>query len=541
MEKANSKQAVKRAAKRTAGVVLCGVLALVWGLGPAPRAHADIPSATDKALVWLKHQQDETKGFAFDGLVDSFEDYWAPNTPKQIVYTYDQAVAATAFIAAGDRARAEKILNKMRDIQDPSGYWLNSYWYNNGAGEEIREHVGPVVWVAMAVMAYEKQYGDTRYRNMAVKALDWSLQYQQANGGVAGGWSGWTNANEPWTSTEHNLDIYPTLRYFASAETSRASAYNTAAARVKTFLDTKVWNDSRKNFYGGWKNDTNLVDPFVPMDVNPWGVLALGLSGAHDYQSALSYVENANGNPGTLANPRYKYTLTYDNAGNTMTAYDFDWDGANNPLYDAQGNLIGYSGPDIWLEGSAFMSAAYYLQGNTAKADSILNELAKKQGTSGASTGGLPYSLKGTSNSYWVMAQQNSVSSTGWFVLAAKRFNPFQGSFMNASGNPGGGNNGGGSNPGTGTGTEIVTTDYKINVTNSGGARIVFTPATSALYVDIHYKLDNGPQQNLRMSGSGTNWNYTVAGWSAGKKLEYWFTYEKSGPQYDSPHYTFTQ
>ncbi|MCZ8518643.1 MULTISPECIES: fibronectin type III domain-containing protein [Paenibacillus] len=609
---------------RTAAALLGGVVALTAVLGPlpAPRAYADPASASNQALIWLKTQQDVTAGLAFDGLVDSFEDYWGPNNPKQIVYTYDQAVAAIAFITKGERARAEKVLNKMRDIQDPSGFWLNSYWYNNGAGEEIRKHVGPVVWMAMAVMAYEKQYNDTRYRSMAVKALDWSLQYKKPHGGISGGWSGWTNADEPWTSTEHNIDLYPTLRYFASVEPAKASAYSSAADGVKRFLDNTVWNDSLKRWNGGWKDNTGLIDPNVPLDVNPWGVLALGLTGTRSYQSSLAYVENANGSPGTLANPKYKQTLTYNDQGGVMTAYDFDWSDEVKPAYDDNGNPIGSSGPDIWLEGSAFMSAAYYLQGNTAKADSILNELAKKQGTSGPSTGGLPYSLKGTHNGYWTMAQQNCVSSTGWFILAAQRFNPFQGQYMTGTGG-GGGDTAAPSAPGglvstgktassvtlkwnastdnvgvtgytvgygsgslnvsgttatvsglaantaytfrvtardaagnvspassavtvttdAGSGGGVITTpDYTAGVskTSAAQAKIAFTPAVNALYVDVHYTVNGGPQQNFRMTKSGAAWEQLVNGLSAGSVLKYWFTYEKSGPQYDSPQYTYT-
>lgn len=120
-------------------------------------------------------------------------------------------------------------------------------------------------------------------------------------------------------------------------------------------------------------------------------MLALGVSGAHNYGASLTYVENASGTPGTLANPRYKQTLTYNDAGNTLTGYDFDWTDEVLPAYDDNGNQIGNTGADVWFEGSAFMSLAYYLQGNASKADAINTEIIKKQGTSGASLGG--YSL----------------------------------------------------------------------------------------------------------------------------------------------------
>lgn len=532
--------------KKFTHLLLTAVLVVGATLPSAGIVRADAASdASNRALTWLETQQDATAGLAFDGLVDSFEDFWGPNNPKQIVYTYDQAVAAIAFIVKGERVRAEKVLNKMRDIQDPTGYWLNSYWYNNGAGEEIREHVGPVVWMAMAAMAYEKQYNDTRYRPMAIKALDWSLQYQQANGGVAGGWSAWSNSNEPWSSTEHNIDIYRVLQYYASVDSTKAAKYNAAATKVKSFLDNKVWDDANKRFTGGWKNDTNLIDPKLPLDVNPWAVLALGTTGTHNYGASLDYVENANGVPGTLANPRYKQTLTYNDAGNTLTGYDFDWTDEVKPAYDDNGNQIGNTGADVWFEGSAFMSLAYYMKGDVSKANAINTEIIKKQGTSGASLGGIPYSLKGTSNSYWVMAQQNCVSSTGWLILSLAHFNPFTGQYL-TGGNP--------TNPptptdpttptpdpGTGTG-DHTTADYTAGVTKVSATAISINikPVTTAKYVDIHYKINGGSQQNYRMTNSSGTWKQSVNGLSTGTKVEYWFTYEKSGPQYDSTHYTYT-
>jgi len=529
--------------KKWTNMLLSAVLLMGGTLSAAGPVHADAASdASNKALIWLETQQDATAGLAFDGLVDSFEDFWGPNNPKQIVYTYDQAVAAIAFVVKGERGRAEKVLNKMRDIQDPQGFWLNSYWYNNGAGEEIRKHVGPVVWMAMAAMAYEKQYNDTRYRPMALKALDWSLQYQQANGGVAGGWSGWSNSNEPWSSTEHNIDIYRVLQYYASVDSSKAASYNAAAAKVKSFLDTKVWDESHKRFTGGWKNDTGLIDPKIPLDVNPWGVLALGTSGTHNYGASLAYVENANGSPGTMDNPRYKQTLTYNDAGNTLTGYDFDWTDQVMPAHDDNGNQIGSTGADVWFEGSAFMSLAYYLQGNTAKADAINNEIIKKQGTSGASLGGIPYSLKGTSNSYWVMAQQNCVSSTGWLILSLHRFNPFTGQYLTGGTTPPPTTEPPVTPPTTGNGSENTTADYTARAATVSGTEIsiTFKPVTSAKYVDLHYKINNGDQQNFRMTDSSGTWRKNITGLAKGNKVEYWFTYEKSGPQYDSPHYSYT-
>lgn len=42
------------------------------------------------------------------------------------------------------------------------------------------------------------------------------------------------------------------------------------------------------------------------------------------------------------------------------------------------------------------------------------------------------------------------------------------------------------------------------------------------------------------MTQSAGSWQKTADGLAAGSTLEYWFTYEKSGPLYDTPHFAFT-
>ena len=93
-----------------------------------------------------------------------------------------------------------------------------------------------------------------------------------------------------------------------------------------------------------------------------------------------------------------------------------------------------------------------------------------------------------------------------------------------------------------GGGGQIVTTDYTAGVTKNSAsqATISFKPTTTALYVDVHYTVNGGPQQNLRMTNNNGTWTTVVNGLSAGNIIRYWFTYEKSGPQYDSPTYTYT-
>jgi hypothetical protein len=112
-----------------------------------------------------------------------------------------------------------------------------------------------------------------------------------------------------------------------------------------------------------------------------------------------------------------------------------------------------------------------------------------------------------------------------------------------SSGTTTGGTTTGGTTTGGTTGGGTTTPDYTTSVTSISAtqARISFTPTTPAAYVDVHYLVNGSGQQNFRMTNSGGTWTQTVGGLSTGTVLTYWFTYEKNGPQYDSPHYTYTK
>ncbi|MDT7803972.1 MAG: hypothetical protein QOI78_7405 [Actinomycetota bacterium] len=91
--------------------------------------------------------------------------------------------------------------------------------------------------------------------------------------------------------------------------------------------------------------------------------------------------------------------------------------------------------------------------------------------------------------------------------------------------------------------TALAADDYTQSVTqlSSTQLQLNFTPTTPAVYVDVHYTgVPGAGQQNVRMTNASGTWHSTVNGLSTGNTLDYWFTYEKSGPQYDTPHFTFT-
>ncbi len=102
------------------------------------------------------------------------------------------------------------------------------------------------------------------------------------------------------------------------------------------------------------------------------------------------------------------------------------------------------------------------------------------------------------------------------------------------------------------TTSAVASATYTINVAagdftqsatqqTTSSALISFTPTIAAAYVDIHWTVNAGSQQNVRMTLASGTWTQSVGGLSSGNVVAYWFTYEKSGAQYDSAHFSYTQ
>ncbi len=90
------------------------------------------------------------------------------------------------------------------------------------------------------------------------------------------------------------------------------------------------------------------------------------------------------------------------------------------------------------------------------------------------------------------------------------------------------------------TGSEYT---YGVSSASSSSALACFKPTGfSAGYVILHYIRPGLSQQNVNMTyNSGTaRWEYTVTGISAGQVLQYQFTYQKSGLQYDTAWFSWT-
>lgn len=82
-----------------------------------------------------------------------------------------------------------------------------------------------------------------------------------------------------------------------------------------------------------------------------------------------------------------------------------------------------------------------------------------------------------------------------------------------------------------------------VTSTNSSSALPWFSPCSwTPGYVILHYIRPGLVQQNVytTYNSSTTRWEYTVTGMSSGQTLQYWFTYQKGGIQYDTGSYLWT-
>lgn len=351
---------------RPVHTLYASVVALLFMALPA-RA-ADVNLASQKGHSWLVSQIQPS------GLVDSYKDR------SDVCYTYDQAVAAVAFLSRGDSNNARRVLQALKALQNADGSWYHSYTCKSPRVLSTSRYVGAVSWVALAMAHYEVGTGDqVTFRNSAERAVNWALMFLKADGGLNGGYDV-NGVPIAWASTEHNEDAHGALGFFQYSEQNS----------VRGFLDNVVYNVGQQRWNQG-RNDTH-----DPLDVNPLGVLALGSTGTHNYWRSLDF-----------SLQRHRSTQSYKRGRIRLTVDGFDFNNDRN---------------DIWFEGTAQMVLALRVAGRFADGNYFLQEIIKAQ----QDDGGVPYSLKGTNNGDFTMSTASSVAATGWLVIAAQNVNPMR-------------------------------------------------------------------------------------------------------------------
>ena len=158
-------------------------------------ASNETSALVDEALGFLKSQ------IGSSGMIDSFVEDGIPYS-----YTYDNALAAMAFISSGEIASARGILDAYLKVgPDSSGGVWHRYDSETGLPSGGILRVGHNAYLLQAMNLYFNETGDARYNDFARDLGYYLISNQDVDGGLRGSY------RETWKSTENNCGAFSAL------------------------------------------------------------------------------------------------------------------------------------------------------------------------------------------------------------------------------------------------------------------------------------------------------------------------------------------
>ena len=329
--------------------------------GNKGQGKGDPSASVEAALGFLTSQQGPV------GLVDSFVEDNA-----DYAYTYDNALAALAFISVGDLTSARAILEAYAEIASESdGGFLHRYRTSDGGAANGLPGVGHNAYLLQAVTLYAMESGDSAYDGLAVAIADYLLAHQDVDGGLFG------RSGVSWKSTENNLAAYSALHNLGVV--LGIPGFVNKAALIRSFLVTECWDGTR--FL------TGKDDPMIVTDAQALGVMILGAG----YASGAYWVEAH-----TLTTQRYK-------GRKRVTGFDLNTDRDT-----------------VWTEGTLQQALAFLLAGDLERADGYRQETEKLFQSSGAFW---QASNSGSSGFGDIFMRWQAAAPTAWYVFLANQDN----------------------------------------------------------------------------------------------------------------------
>ncbi len=380
------------------------ILALILLLGSNTGAAA-LPNE-EKAYLHLYDQMDRYKNGSSLRLIQSYvgtsiqpDDYTA--------WVYDNDLTLIALLnrsTAEDISRAKILADSLIWVQNHDqnfndgrirdGYWATSLNDTSGKNSSIKSPgsgTGNMAWTIIAFLDLYETTRDAKYLNAAERLGDWINNSYDVRG--AGGYTcgyearNWKYEPFKWKSTEHNIDAFVAFSKLYSL--TKNETWNERALHAKNFVES-MWNDNEGHFWAGTLDDGVTVNnQTVPVDVNTWGLMALG----DKYMRGISWSESHS-------------CVSADG----FKGFDFndDKDG-------------------IWFEGTAQMAIAYRILEEDTKSDLYIDELSKAQ-TDAQNTNGkgiVAASHDGVSTGFGgVYNAQLHIGATSWYIFAEKGYNP---------------------------------------------------------------------------------------------------------------------
>ncbi len=345
---------------------------------------------------------------------------------RNAAFSYDNALAAMAFLSVGYKEQAEVILDAFVYAVENDRYcpgrvrnayaageinafrgwgesarlpgWydqINKEWYEDRY--QTGSNVGNTSYVVLSLLQYDAQYGSERYLNTAGKLMDWVIDNCSGEGdGFTAGYDGWPESGDVTTyiftykSIEHNIDAFAALRqlYKRTGEQRYQNAADSALRFIKSMYD-----EEKCLFYTGTLDDgiTASADNTV-LDAQVWACLALGEEFS-PYEAAMKVVEEMK-----TDEAGYSFCLTNANGG---------W----------------------WAEGTAYTALMYRLRSDEEKALSALAALESIQKENGlfpaATTDHLSTGFELFDGSPWEYGTSDHLAPTAWFIMSVQGFNPY--------------------------------------------------------------------------------------------------------------------
>ncbi len=362
------------------------------GTRSASGARNDDALAPEDPLVleWLKQVQDTTT--PEQQLLGSMQD------PQ--LQTFNNALAAMAFLLKGETERAERILDfyaAATDRETPDGTLQNFFvageprgFYQTAnrteedgrpvyrVGDMNDRWMGDLCWLLLAYRHHEQETGSDRYDEIQGLLCDLLLSWYTPATRSLGGYvqHGWRNGDrklhEDHGHHEGNIDAYAVFQLLGEQEKAR---------QIRLWLDASLHG-----------ND-------LPLDLYTWRAMAYGPEAR-----ALMDIPDRD--------PRFRKTVQVN--GRRVTGV---WHG---PDAGITGNL--------WNDGLGHMACGFFAVGEAGRGNFYANQmdhLLRDIDIGGVRTRGIPYTVNRTGGYDWVDPDKGFVSTAAWYVFAKNRFNPF--------------------------------------------------------------------------------------------------------------------
>ena len=338
-------------------------------------------------------------------------------------YSYDNALAAMAFLSAGEKEYAEEILDafvyavnhdryqngRIRNSYiagDISGFpgWNSgvrfaTFWGNGRWAEDAYQvgcNVGNTSYVALAMMQYDHVCGTNRYTDTAETLMNWVLDECTDGGlGFTAGYDGWPEKNDikkhTYKSLEHSIDAFAAFKQLYAVTGNEK--YKNAADRALAFIRS-MYNADTGWFYTGTTTDgvTPNTDVVV-LDVQVWSAMAMGEL-YEPYASALDLVDSMK-----TAEGGYPFCQENKNGG-------------------------------FWCEGSAFTALMFRERGENDKFAETMNTLCTVQLDNGlfpaATVDNLSTGIYLSDGLPWEYSKDPHIAPTAWFIMAVNGFDPYR-------------------------------------------------------------------------------------------------------------------